>query len=48
MDANDNEENEYDDAEGLACLTDLNRIELRYLPVNQEEEIQQELVNKVC
>ena len=45
MDTNDNEENDHDTAEGLAYL---NRIALRDLPINREEEMQGMLVNRVC
>ena len=43
MDANDNEESDYDSAEALVYL---NRIALRDLPINREEqEIQRSKVN---
>ena len=47
MAANDNEQNDLDAAEGLAYL---NRIALRDLPINreEEEEVQRMLVNRVC
>ena len=46
MAANDNEQNDYDAAEGLAYL---NRIALQNLPINREdEEMEGMLVNRVC
>ena len=46
MAANDDEQNELDDAEGLAYL---NRIALQDLPINREdEEMEGMLVNRVC
>ena len=46
MAANDDEQNDLDDAEGLA---DLNRIALQDLPINREdEEMEGMLVNRVC
>ena len=46
MAANDDEQNELDDAEGLAYL---NRISLQDLPINREDEdMEGMLVNRVC